>query len=87
MEEEIQALVSLVILDGQHTKGAEVFLLTRTKGKETLTEFPWDYTWNAEPNWKVNLTSLTLSPLTLSCFLPLKTVIIYTFSSADLVKL
>lgn len=43
-EEEIQALVSLVILDGQHTKGAEVFLLTRTKGKETLTAFPWDYT-------------------------------------------
>lgn len=50
MEEEIQALVSLVILDGQHTKGGEVFLLTRTKGKETLTAFPWDYTLNAEPN-------------------------------------
>lgn len=44
MEEEIQVSVSLVILGGQHTKGAEVFLLTRTKGKETLTAFPQDYT-------------------------------------------
>lgn len=43
-EEQIQVSVSLVILYGQHTKDAEVVLLTRTKGKETLNALPRDYT-------------------------------------------
>lgn len=43
-EEQIQVSVSLVILYGQCTKDAEVFLLTNTKSKETLNAFPQDYT-------------------------------------------
>lgn len=42
--EQIQVSVSLVILYGQHTKDAEVFLITGTKGQETLKAFPQDYT-------------------------------------------
>lgn len=43
-EEQIQVLVPLVILYGQHSKDAGVFLFTRTKGKETPNALPRDYT-------------------------------------------
>lgn len=43
-EEQIQVLVPLVILYGQHSKDAGVFLFTWTKSKETLNALPRDYT-------------------------------------------
>jgi len=48
-EEQTQVLVSFVILCGQHTKDAEVFLLIGTKNKEILNAFSWDYTLLVSP--------------------------------------